>query len=211
MNSNGKSTTIDPPVEGVIALKRLQRAYSEIPIVGITPLIAHRWSEKARRMMLDAQQGKPTQKIAKDPQADFESCRYRLDDGTDGFPATAFKTAVADAARHFDKLTIVQVKQSLFIEGVVCANGDELVPILSEPPTMREDMVRVGAGTADIRYRPQYWPWKAVLRIRYLPHLITEESLVALVDAAGNGGIGEWRPSSPKGKSGNYGRFEVAS
>lgn len=209
MSKNGSTPVIEE--QDRIELQRLPRAYAEIPVTGITPLIAHRWSEKAKRMMLDAQQGRPTTKEPKDPVADFEACRYRLDDGTDGFPATAFKTAVADAARHFDKsLTIVRVKASLFIEGVVCKNGDELVPLLADPPTMREDMVRVGSGTADIRYRPQYWPWSAVLRIRYLPHLITEESLVALVDAAGNGGIGEWRPSSPKGKSGNYGRFEVA-
>jgi len=28
-----------------------------VPIVGLTPLIVHQWSEKAKRQMLDAQQG----------------------------------------------------------------------------------------------------------------------------------------------------------
>jgi len=70
---------------------------------------------------------------------------------------------------------------------------------------MREDMVRVGMGTADIRYRAEYRDWSALLRIEFVPSIIDLESVVALVDAGGTNGVGEWRPE----KSGSYGTYEV--
>ena len=75
---------------------------------------------------------------------------------------------------------------------------------------MREDTVRVGMGTADLRYRAQYFPWSVDLVIEYPPSQISIESIVALVDAGGIGGVGEWRPSSPKGATGSYGTWSVA-
>ena len=41
--------------------------------------------------------------------------------------------------------------------------------------------------------------------------MIDEASVIALVDAAGMGGVGEWRPSAPKSATGSYGQFRVAS
>jgi hypothetical protein len=37
--------------------------------------------------------------------------------------------------------------------------------------------------------------------------MLSAESVIAIVDAAGLGGVGEWRPS--KAKTGLYGTFEV--
>ena len=215
MKANGASAEIEATDIDTVHLRRLRKQTDVIRVVGLAPLIVHAWSHKARQMMLDKQQGKATKKDPKDPIEDFEASRYRLDDGTDGFPAPGLKAAIADAARFFDSLTIVQTKQLFFIEGVTTAAGDPLVRILDDNgnpavPSMREDMVRIGPGTADIRYRAQYWPWSMDVRLTYLPQQITAESIAALVDAAGNGGIGEWRPSAPKGKGGTFGRFEVA-
>jgi hypothetical protein len=41
---------------GEIRLQRLDRVVYEIPIIGTSPLIVNRWSEKAKAMMLSAQQ-----------------------------------------------------------------------------------------------------------------------------------------------------------
>ncbi len=38
--------------EGAVALRRLDRHTYDIDIVGVTPLIVNRWSEKARQIML---------------------------------------------------------------------------------------------------------------------------------------------------------------
>jgi len=188
-----------------INLVRIARKRIEVPIVGITPLIVHRFDEKARRMMLEAQQTKTrAKKDPKDPEADFNRSRYVVDGRNDGFPAVGFKAAMVDAARLYDGVKMTELRAALTVIG----EGPEmLVRITADPPSMREDTVRVGMGTADLRYRAEYYPWSATLDIRYIPSMISAESVFALVDAAGVGGVGEWRPS--KAKTGIFGTFEV--
>lgn len=190
-----------------ITLQRIRREIAEIEIRGTAPLIVHRWSEKARQMMLDAQQGRKTPKEAKDPQADYESSMYRFEDGGHGFPIMAFKSAtVKGGGRLFGKsVKMTELRQMLtFQADGFGTDGTQLARIAGEPQ-MREDMVRVGMGTADIRYRAEYPEWSAVLRVEYVPSVIDLESVVALVDAGGTNGVGEWRPE----KSGSNGTYEV--
>lgn len=188
-----------------ITLRRIGTETIIVPIIGVTPLIVHAWSEKARKAMLDKQQGKPTQKQIRDPEADYMSSRYFMPDGTDGFPATAFKSAIVNACTLFDSMTKVAAKQSIFVHGT---GPDQLVKINGEPH-MREDQVRIGQGTTDLRYRACFEKWGADLLVRYVTSAITQESVLALIDAAGLGGVGEWRPSAPKSYTGTYGQFEI--
>ena len=162
-------------------------------VTGTAPLIVHRFDQKAKQMMLEAQQTKTrAKKLAKDPVADFEASKYLLPDGRDGFPVVAFKAATVGAARMFDGISMVQLKSLLRFHG---EGPDQLVPlILDGPPIMREDTVRVGMGTADLRYRAQYFPWSVDLVIEYPPSQISIESIVALVDAGGIGGANGAHP-----------------
>ena len=66
-------------------------------------------------------------------------------------------------------------------------------------------------GVADLRYRYSFFPWSADLRIRFLPSVLTQDSVLALLDAAGYGGVGDWRPSAPKSATGTFGQFEVVT
>ena len=191
-----------------ISLQRIRREVAEIEIRGTAPLIVHRWSEKARQMMLDAQQGRKSPKEPKDPQADFESSMYRFEDGGHGFPIMAFKSAtVKGGARVFGKaVKMTELRQVFtFLADGVGVDGTQLARIIAPDPFMREDMVRVGMGTADIRYRAEYRDWSALLRIEFVPSVIDLSSVVALVDAGGTNGVGEWRPE----KSGSFGTYEV--
>ena len=195
--------------ETTLEIKRLERVTIEVPIVGTAPLIVQRWSEKAKQMMLAAQQSNVrTKKEPKDTFALFQASRYLLDDGRDAFPAAGFAAATRGAARNFDGVTLVQLRTALFVVG----EGDnQLVPLdIDGEPTMREDTPRNANGVADLRYRAQYWPWRATLHVRFLPSVISPESVIALVDAGGMGGVGEWRPSSPKSLTGSFGTYEVA-
>jgi hypothetical protein len=73
---------------------------------------------------------------------------------------------------------------------------------------IRTDMVRVGMGRADIRYRPEYPVWSANLTIEFNAGVVSLDQIYQLVKAAGYGcGIGEMRPE--KGKF-NFGRFKLA-
>ena len=187
--------------EEVVELKRINVQRISLKVEGDTPLIVHAWSAKAKKEMLDKQMKKAkTAKEAKDPRRDYEEAFYRLPDGSPGFPTIAFKQAAVSAGGRFsDGLKMTELRGSFFIEG-------EYVKIEGEPE-MREDMVRIGMGTADIRYRPEFKIWAATLPIKFNADKISIEQIVNLFNLAGFGvGVGEWRPE----KDGQYGMFHVA-
>lgn len=193
---------------GEIRIQRIGRAMARIRVEGTAPLIVNRFSSKARQQMLDAQQGKARTREAKNPEQCFDDARYRIDDDRDGVPATAFKGAIVDGARYFKgnkNLTMVALKQMIFVKG----EGPELLVPIDGIAKMREDPVRNASGVADLRFRPEYWPWQATLEIIYVRGTFNIESLLALVDAGGMGGIGEWRPSSKQSKTGMFGTFHL--
>lgn len=204
MTTNGTAA----PQTAAITLHRIERETINVRLTGTAPLIVHRFDEKAKQMMLDAQQTKTrAKKEAKDPVALFEASKYILEDGRDGFPAVAFKAATVRACKLFEGITMIDCKQMIRVIGY---GPDQLVPLILEgPPIMREDTVRVGMGTADLRYRAQYTEWSVDLQIQYVPSQISLDSICSLVDAGGIGGVGEWRPSSPKGATGSYGTWAV--
>lgn len=188
--------------EEVVELKSIRIERINLEIEGDSALIVHAWSAKAKKEMLDKQMKKAkTAKDAKDPQRDYEEAFYRLPDGKPGFPTIAFKQAAVSAGGRFsDGLKMTELRGAFFIDG-------ELAEIKGKP-TMREDMVRVGMGTADIRYRPEFKAWKVTLPIKYNADKISLEQLVNLFNLAGFGvGVGEWRPE----KDGQYGMFHVAT
>lgn len=190
-----------------IDLQRIDFQTIEVPILGATPLIVHRWSEKAIKQMQEKQAGRGTRakKDIRDPEAEYESSMYRMPDGSPGFPSAAFKAAAVGAVRNFDGLTMVQAKQAMLMLG----EGPELlVPILGEPE-MRTDMVRVGMGTSDMRYRAMFSTWGTILKVTYNPAILTVNSVMTLIQASGFGGVGEWRPSAPKSATGTFGMFNV--
>lgn len=174
-----------------------------IPIRGTAPLIVHAWSEKAKRQMLDAQQGRKNAKEIRDPQADYESSLYRTDDGY-GFPTLAFKAATVGAARFFGKaVRMTEIRQFAFFQGVTSKAKDQILTPITGEPRMREDMVRVGMGT-DLRYRGEFIDWTAVLDVTYVTTALSRSSVLSLIDAGGLGvGVGEWRPEKD-GLNGTY-------
>jgi hypothetical protein len=167
-------------------------------LIGTSPLIVHKWSEKAKKQMLDKQMKRGSQgKAAKDPDQDYRESLYIREDGTYGFPAVAFKAAAVRAGTYCDM-------KMVFLRGAFHVEGD-LVRIIGEPKA-REDMVRVGMGTADIRYRPEFPEWSTELDVTYNSRALSAEQIVQLFEIAGFAvGVGEWRPE----KDGQFGRFKV--
>lgn len=169
-------------------------------LVGDSGLICHAWSDKAKKMMLDKQMKKAKQgKEAKDPEQDFRDSLYHLPGGGYGFPAVAFKSAAVDACSHVEGVTKVEARGAFHIVG-------DMIPIKGTP-VMREDMVRVGMGTADIRYRGEFKEWSCEINVRYNANILSYEQIVNLFNVAGFAiGVGEWRPQ----RDGSYGMFHVA-
>jgi hypothetical protein len=203
------STMAYQPVDASAATVQIERIAVEaiaVPIVGTSPLIVNRFSEKAKRQMLDAMQGKKTPKEPKNPEKEYEAARYRFEDGGDGFPVIAFKAATIDASRFYGKsVTKVGLRQFLFFKGDIGVDNQQLARI-NGTPEMREDVVRVGQGGTDLHYRPMFQEWSTTLHVVYVTSALTRDSVLALIDAGGLGvGVGEWRPE----KSGDFGTFRI--
>lgn len=176
-----------------------------IQIKGLSPLIMHRWSEKAREEMLAKQMKKTVTKKAKDPEQQYEDSVYRSDDGEIGFPADAFKKSMIRGAKQLG-LVMTDMRTGFFIHGTYSTKDDRDLVRIKGDLKPREDMVRLNGGTADIRYRGQVLNWTAELEISYNKSVVSFDHIANMLNAAGYGvGVGEWRPE----KDGMFGRFEV--
>lgn len=190
-----------------LSISRIGTETLRVPLVGTAPLIVHKFSEKAKRQMLDAMQGRKTPKVAKDPEADYLSSMYRHDDDGYGMPVIAFKAATVSAARFYDKsVSMTALRQFMFFDAEFSkVEGQKMARIVGDPH-MREDVVRVGMGGTDLRYRAEFTEWQTSVDITYVVSQLTRDSVLSLVDAGGMGvGVGEWRPE----KKGDFGTYSI--
>ena len=211
----------------VVTINPLNIQIVKLRIVGDSPLLVHKWSEKSKKEMLDTMMNKGVKvkgkaRPAKDPVAEFIDSIYwicgapteKTMEGFEeavangakfGFPVTAIKQAVTSGAYRAgwikDK---VSLKGAFFIESDA---PDMLAEIKGSTPVMSEEPVRVGNGAADLRYRGLFKNWYMDLRIRYnASGLYTLENIVNAFNYGGfSCGIGEWRTE----KNGQYGSFHV--
>ncbi len=193
--------------EAQISISRIGTETLRVPLLGTAPLIVHKFSEKSKRQMLDAMQGRKTPKQPKDPQAEYEAAFYRLDDEGYGFPVIAFKAASVSACRFFGKaMPMTTARQCIFMDAEFSkVDGQKLARIVGEPH-MREDVTRVGMGGTDLRYRPEFTEWQTEVEVTYVKSMLTRESVLSLIEAGGMGvGVGEWRPE----KKGDFGTYQI--
>lgn len=171
---------------------------------GDSPMVQHAWSEKALEMLrMTAAERRKRDKVARNPEEEALACQYKTAVGVPGIPAMAFKSALVGAAHKDLGLEKTLVRKGLFI---VCDDPDGVLPMEYGSFEIREDIVRVGIGQTDIRYRPEFRDWSCIVTAEIDMQLLTEQDVVNLVNRAGFGvGIGEWRPE----KGGEWGRFEV--
>jgi hypothetical protein len=184
----------------------------KIKIVGDSPLITHAWSEKAKLMMLNKQTKKETRgKTTRDTDQEYIESLYwispkpdnpTLEDvalGRFGFPAQAFKLSAVDAGYQNGLTKNKTILRSAF-------HIEKDLVRLGGTPIKREDMVRIGMGTADLRYRAEFLDWHTELDIVYNIDLLSPEQIINLFTHAGfSNGVGEWRPA----RGGKFGRFHV--
>ena len=207
----------------IVAIKPIEMNVVEITIKGDTPLIMHAWSEKAKRMMLEAQTGKAKgkKKELRNPVEDFINSMYWLTEAPTeyteeafekaiengarfGFPVTAFKQAAISAAYRMK-----WVKDKMGLRGAffIDSDCDDMIEIKSDTPIMREDTVKIGMGTADLRYRGEFRNWSAKFRVKYnINGEFSLENILNIINAGGQVcGVGEWRPE----RDGQFGMYHV--
>lgn len=207
----------------MLMIQNMEKRYADIRIVGDSPLIVHAWDPKGRQMMLDAQMGKTKTKARpkKDPFDDFVGSLYWITERPKESTPEAFSEAVANGAKFgFPVGAIKQaansaayrmgwVKNQMELRGSYFLHSEygELAEIKGCIPEMREDIVRVGMGTADIRFRGEFKNWYIDFKLEYNANgQMSLEQIINCINAGGFAcGIGEWRPE----KDGMNGMFHV--
>jgi hypothetical protein len=179
----------------------------DMDLIGLSPLLVNRWSEKAIRQ-IEEKQAKTAvrqKRAQRDPHAEFEAASYRVN-GSYAFPSASFRLAAIGACRLIDGITMATARR-LFTcpEEYVILEGNSKNG--ASWPEMDSRPIRLANGVADMRYRPLFWPWACTLRIRFFAGATTPEQIGNLIVLAGECiGIGELRPE----KGGNLGRFTIA-
>lgn len=212
-----------------IEIKPIEMKTLQVTVVGDSPLIMHAWSEKAKGMLRDPKSAKLLKKKSRTPVDDYVQSMYWLkgkpeydpmDPPSDeeiekmidkenskfGFPITAFKQAAISAAYRMgwvkDKMSL---RGAFFLESPF----DDMIEIVSDFPTIREDMVKIGMGTADVRYRGEFNNWKATFTLKYnVNGKYSVDDILNIINAGGLVcGVGEWRPE----RDGQFGMFHIES
>lgn len=189
----------------VVKIEPIQQSIMTVRIKSLSPFIQHKWSEKALQMMKDKHAGlRVKNRDVRDPHQEFLDATYRCEDGRYGFPAGGIKAALIGAAHKDIGLEKTLLRKSLFVKPDDKLNN--LIALEADEPILREDVVRVGAGSTDLRYRPEFQEWAMTLQLEFDSQALSQENILNLIERAGFGvGLGEWRPE----KGGEYGRFSV--
>lgn len=187
-----------------VTLKPIDKKVISFTIRGVSPLIQHKWSDKAMKQIRDKQAGKKTKvRETRDPEGEAIAATYFTEDGSYGVPLEAIKKSIINAAHKDIGIEKTLVRKSLFIKSDDPGN---ILKMECDDPILREDQVRVGMGSADLRYRPEFRSWSVRVNAEIDAGNLTVEDLINLTNLAGFGvGLHEWRPE----KGGEFGRFEV--
>lgn len=206
MDMQVKTVVIEPPKNETISLH----------IRGLSPYVQHKFSKKAREMIvakqrLGDQAKKNRKRNARDFENDFKEAQHISKEGWVGIPAPSFRAAMISACRLIGfKMTLA--KLSLFVEadGFDADDGTPLVKISKGEPRVHEGYVRNETGVVDIRWRPMWEEWEAKVRIRFDSSQFSAQDVVNLMARVGlQVGIGEGRPDSKNSAGQGWGLFEI--
>ena len=187
--------------EKEIVIPQIRLEQMPVRIVGVTPLLTNRFSEKSIEEIESKQQHDAKgPREARDPTADFQAACHIILPGLYGFPSTGLKKAFVAAGFRFAE------EKGTILRGIINIAQD-LIPIEAPEPTMRRDPVRLPVGNKfTVAYRPSFWPWTMLIPITFNAAMISPAQVLNLVQIAGfSVGIGAWRPES----NGTFGQFTI--
>lgn len=184
----------------------IKKTTASITIIGDSPLLVNKFSEKSKREMLEKQTKKAKgAKEARDPAAEVEAATYRLPNGKFGIPASGIKNCAVSACKFLDGVPMTRAKGAFF----VLEDADGLCEIKTDGLQIDQRMVAVGPFGRKVkmaRFRPRFDKWSCKFKVIYDPNLLSAEQLLNLFERAGfSVGLCEFRPE----RSGSCGMFHV--
>jgi hypothetical protein len=122
---------------------------------------------------------------------------YRREDGEPGFPAGAFKKAVMDACKAFDKDTRTAVAAGFHVIGEPGSNMIRISGGKSDPSMEEYEFTFKRPKREVSRALPVFNKWQAVLAVQFMPKMVPAKRLEEFLNLAGAEiGIGHDRPDS---------------
>jgi len=179
-------------------------------ILGKTSLLLNSISEKTKHELL-LPKGRKTAadkaaNLKHNPYEEFNDSIYTLRKGHDtliGFPSTAFKGGMRNAAVDLPGSSKAQIGRLTYVPG-------DYVEIFGRPQlhmsiTRNSDINH----TPDVRTRAIIKEWCCKVRVVYTRPLIKQQAVINLLAAAGMmQGLGDYRPEKGKG---DYGQYEIVN
>lgn len=192
--------------DAVVVVERVNTEAVSVVLLGTTPLIMNRMSEKVRQGLLSPRTLTAPEKrstLKHDPLGEYRGSMYTTtaEETLLGFPASGVKKAMMTAALDLPGARKAQIGRLVYVMGIdLPVYG---VPQLFMSVTRSADM----SHTPDIRTRAILPQWAMPVMVSYVSPLMNATSIINLLVAAGiTAGIGDWR--AEKG-AGTYGSFEV--
>lgn len=208
--------TTKKAAEEVVAIKPPDFRVIELEIEGTSPLVINRFSAKAIEQMRATQEAGSTAKSKrlrepKDFDALFENAKHVSDQGWEGIHAASFRNGAISACRACGfRMTHAKLAFSVYADGFDRVDGAPLVRLTKGVAEQYIAPTRNATGVVDLRCRPMYREWGALLRIRYDAGMLSAADVTNLVVRVGlQVGIGEGRPDSKASAGLGYGLFAV--
>lgn len=195
--------------ELTIYIPELKTETIRLCLLGRTPMICNRMSEKAKAIILDPppkkNQAEKQATTKHQPFQEYRDSPYTLKaEDAPTFIAvmsSAVKGAMAKAALDIPGAKKAQIERLVYAEGDYTAVYGK--PYLFMAVVRQKDIEH----TPDIRTRAILPEWAMEVEITYVVPTLNQQSIVNLLSAAGQTiGIGDWRQEKGKG---NYGLFRI--
>lgn len=201
-------------VQRVIEIPELNQVEMSVWIVGTSPLLTHRMGDEQIQAMEEKKRGVVTKatRDKKNPQKLFETSQYKnsplnnYKNGAHLMPSISIKKAMVSSSRSIQDKKMPMT----FLRGAFYVAGPFFEIVTPNEPQMYSHLGMTKSGTLDERYMALYDPWKANLKIRFDPDLITEQQILLLLRKAGRHvGIGALRIETVGGR--DFGLFDVST
>ena len=199
-----------------VRIKKARLRTVQFDLIGTTPLVVRRFSEKIKRELAgDQEEGKASgSKKKRKPRSaedDFNDARYISKEGWDGFNASGLRNALISACRLVGyKMTLA--KLSIFVLADGWDKYEPQIPLIKiiGKPIMQTDRLLTTTKRPYIGARPAYHDWKAKVSIRWDEDQFSLTDVANLLDRVGaQVGLGEGRYDSKQSCGMGWGCFVI--
>lgn len=198
-----------------VAIKAPDIRIAQFNIVGTSPYVQNKFSEKAKMMIKATQEGGNTSKSKKvrepkDFSKVYREAMHLTAKGKAGVPAAAFRSGMISACRLVGyKMTIAKMSVFIVPDDFDADDGTPLVHINGDvQPHLGH--ARNDNGSCDLRCRPMWKEWSITLNVQYDADQFTQQDVANLLSRVGiQVGIGEGRHDSRDCAGIGWGTFRI--